>query len=188
MNVFKLILVYFSQTIIRRSFNIITQVIIEIPKQRINRKKINFICYCHASTNNYAHKSHRGQKSNRLPRILKRSASEKNPKRQPVVNSRSCWNHSVVFTPIFTSVLTLDQWKGGNFYTHLSNYSNYIHLFSDLLIQWAIDRPIDKLIHDIRLNLQRLSRMPLQIRDNLSSLQLLFTPKYKLVLLGSVCL
>ena len=90
MNVFKLILIYLSPTIIRRSFNIIPQVIIEIPKQRIDRKMLNVICYCHASTNNYAHKSHRGQKSKRFPRILKRSASAKNPKRQPVVNSLSC--------------------------------------------------------------------------------------------------
>jgi len=38
-------------------FSIITEVIIEIPKQRIDRKMLNFICHCHASMKNQAHGS-----------------------------------------------------------------------------------------------------------------------------------
>ena len=37
---------------------IITQVIIEIPKERSTLKVLNFTCHCHKSVNNYPHRAH----------------------------------------------------------------------------------------------------------------------------------
>ena len=84
-----MILVYLSLTIIRRGFNIITQVIIEIPKQSIDRKVLNFVIVTRQRTTTNP-KSHRGQNGKCFPRILKHSASKKKPKRRLKL-SQSRW-------------------------------------------------------------------------------------------------
>ena len=53
-----LILVNIHEPEANNCFSIITLVIIEIPKQRIERKMLNFIFHCHASMDNYANRSH----------------------------------------------------------------------------------------------------------------------------------
>ena len=66
----------------------------------------------------------------------------------------------------------------------------YSYLFILWFIDLMIDRPIDRLIiHDhLFLNWQTLFVPFLHFRDSLSSVQFLLTPRYKLALLGNVCL